>query len=240
MNHPSQEWKIYANESYLLREDKKKFVSRDIRFDKVEPNDLDDHKRCFLWEYNRTLLHEGIEIKSAFPEDEFPFYIDTFPKKAYLSHPFKQRSTWRFFKNAGTVDHDDCLLLGSSGTSEVIEAIGCKIPATKVPLTIHINPDWPREKLRILIREQFDLICTQVQTNKNIMLLNGHVFFEKDTSKPILKYQTLLKHIGHYRLNQCINLSWVETRNTYGDGHYKSEPDFRREIRQILPRFPLS
>ena len=33
MNHPSEEWKVYANGSYLLREDKKRFVSRDIRFD---------------------------------------------------------------------------------------------------------------------------------------------------------------------------------------------------------------
>jgi hypothetical protein len=238
MNHPSEEWKDL--ESFELSKDKKRFICRDIRFNKVEPDDLDDHQKCFLWELNRTLLYKDIKVDTEYPQDEFPFYVESFPKKAYLSHPFKQRSIWRIFKNSETIDYDDCLLLESSGTREIVEGLGSKIPATKVPLTIHINPDWPREKIRLLLREQFDLICTQVQTNKNIMLINGHVFFEKDTSKPIVTLQTKLKHLGHYRLNQCVNLSWVETQNSYGEGKYRSEPDFRRDLRKIIPLLPLS
>jgi hypothetical protein len=85
MNHPSEEWKDL--ESFELSKDKKRFICRDIRFDKVEPDDLDDHQKCFLWELNRTLLYKDIKVDTEYPQDEFPFLCRIISKKSISKSP---------------------------------------------------------------------------------------------------------------------------------------------------------
>jgi hypothetical protein len=240
MDHPSEEWKEWNEEEggYFLSKIDKRIFNRDIRFENIELGNKSDHDKCFRWEYLRTRIFKGEKITSPIPDQEFPYYVKTFPRKAYLSHRKKTRQAWKLILGAETFDHDECLFLDSSGTEEVIKELGTKLPATKVPLTMHVSPYWPRDKFKELVRKQLDLIYLHIDLSKKKMESDGRSIQPKESNHLSTKI-TKLKYLGHYRLNQCVNLSWAETMDSYGSGYYKSESDFRTDVKKNLHYLPL-
>ena len=90
MDHPSKEWK--DEETWNLSKSKKRFLSRDIRFDDLGV--FDDHRKCFEWEYIRTRLFKGDSFDMESLKEVYPFYLKSFPSKAYKSHSLKVRKSW--------------------------------------------------------------------------------------------------------------------------------------------------
>ena len=240
MDHPSEDWKEWNDEkeTQVLSVTDKRIINQNIRFENIESGNKKDHEKCFIWEYLRTRIFKGEEIKSSYPDQDFPFYVKTFPEKAYLSHRIKTRRTWELSRGSETIDYDECLFLESMGTNYVVEGLGTKIPATKVPLTMYVSPYWPKDKFKELIRKQIKLIYTHIDLSKKQMEGEGHLIYPKELIH-LSRWITKLKHLGHYRLSLCVNLSWAETKESYGDGRYLSEPDFRTDVKKYLPHLPI-
>ena len=240
MDHPSEEWKEWneEKETYVLSETDKRILNRDILFQNLDSGNKTDYEKCFKWEYLRTRIFKGDKFTSALPDQEFPFYVKTFPEKAYLSHRKKTRQTWKLFLGSETINHDECLFLESKGTKEIVDGLGTKVPATKVPLTMHVSPYWPRDKFKELVRKQINLIYTYIDLSKKEMERGGYLIYPKEINH-LSRWITKLKRLGHYRLSLCIYLSWAETKESYGKDGYKSESDFRTDMKKYLPHLPL-
>ena len=91
MGHPSKEWKDEILFPEELKSIKRRYLDRDIRFSSVDQGDEDDLWRCFIWELYRTIAFCGKMPASLDPNAKFPFYIPSFPRRAYLSHEIKER-----------------------------------------------------------------------------------------------------------------------------------------------------
>lgn len=104
INHPNEIWfKIKTEE----------LIKRDIRFtDKLDEssqeyskmNKENDYLRCLIWEWRRTLFYEQANYRKEVSHIKkygsegtklpFPYCIDTWPQKAYLSHEPSERVNW--------------------------------------------------------------------------------------------------------------------------------------------------
>lgn len=223
-------------------------IGRDIRFDGLEANDRDDYLKCFIWEYCRTRIFKGENL----PVDEnlFPFYVNTFPDKAYLDelHPYETRMKWELqLFDVSTDEQSDNLLTESLGTTEKIKITlaafnideSLKIPAEKVPITLHINPNWSLTKTKHLFCDQIASIYYALGAKKEYFEQKGHDFIDPLQNHEIKIFRTNLKILGHYRLNECVHLSEPNFRDSYGKGKFKSERKFREQCFKRLKHLPL-
>jgi len=130
MNHPSQTWKSRKTRNLLSTKSTQKILDRNIRFRGLRSGDELDHQRCCEWEIQRTkiFLQRGIEIEGinkieaiegtkeeieyakSFKALPFPFYVKTFPQKAYLDHKYEIRKKWTLWDGEETKNVEDDLL----------------------------------------------------------------------------------------------------------------------------------
>lgn len=249
MDHPDENWseiKVGDRIEKVLLSNLP--IDRDIRFLGLKVNCVEDYMKCFIWEYCRTLIFKGESLSKD--ENYFPFYISSFPDKAYLdeSHPYEMRSKWELFLlDVSTHEHNDNLLIEALGTIEEIRISlssfnineNILIPAEKVPITIHIDPNWSRSKMKRLFSEQVDGIASSVGLVKKAYEDLGHNFIDPKQIHELKTLKSNLKILGHYRLNQCVNLSDPLFRDSYGKGKFKSERRFRESCSKSLANLPL-
>jgi hypothetical protein len=238
-NHPSSEWKDWDSPSGLVEG---KNLNRDIRFNGLIPDDCNDHENCFLWEYNRTRIVMGVEAEEENLDMLFPFYVESFPDKPYESHASEQRREWCTVKDANPDDYHDDLFVEALGTIEEvdIDLFKGKFPSSKAPVTLHLNPNWSKQKVRSLVNEQMDAIFSMLNSSKRLLERCGYVFEAKSNSRPMNKWKTKLKLLGHYRLNECVGLSWLNTMKAFGEKPYEVDAKYRTSVKALLPHLPLN
>jgi len=249
MDHPSELWadiRVTGRVETFLRDGLP--LKRDIRFEGLKLNSLEDYRKCFIWEYCRTRIFKGENLESN--KDFFPFYVTTFPEKAYLddSHSNEIRDKWELLQiDVCTHEHNDNLLIESLGTTEEINVSlktfnideSIKIPAEKVPITLHINPNWSRSKMKRLFCEQIEAIAHSIGSRKKDFEELGHDFIDPHQKHEMRTLKSDLKLLGHYRLSECVNLSDPNFRDFYGLGKLKSERKFRELCFKRLKHLPL-
>ena len=191
MDHPSEDWKDETLFPEELKSKKKRFLNRDIRFSSVDRGDEDDLWRCFVWELYRTIIYCGETPTSLDPRAEFPFYIPSFPKRAYLSHDKKERCSWqKFMGQIEDIDKDDDRLLSKlSMQTQIFDydpvMIGTrgrglnmgirkrkhklKSFRRKLELELFVNPNWTKEKLKNLFENQIKEIYQEIQWKKKYL-----------------------------------------------------------------------
>ena len=238
MDHPSKEWK--DEETWNLSKSKKRFLSRDIRFDDL--GDSDDHRKCFEWEYIRTRLFKGDSFDTESVKEVYPFYLKSFPSKAYKSHSLKVRKSWADILDANTKNWEDELLIPFLGSNEEVDLGFCKdkLLSYKAGVTLYLNPNWSKEKFLKLIADQTNSIFSMLEDEKRALERLGYVFPSKDTSRPKSYWKKKLKALGHYRLIECVDLKEKFAIETYGKDAYYEEKVYRREIRELLSDLPYS
>ena len=249
MNHPNEEWSEYDIGDRFCKVLKQDLpIDRDIRFEGLTPHSLEDYRKCFIWEYCRTRIFKGEKLESN--KDFFPFYVTTFPEKAYLddSHSNEIRDKWELLQiDVSTHEHNNNLLIESLGTTDEINVSlktfnideNIKIPSEKVPITLHINPNWSRSKMKLLFCEQIEAIANSIGSRKKIFEELGHDFIDPQQKHEMKTLKSDLKLLGHYRLSECVNLSDPNFRDFYGFGKLKSERKFRELCFKRLKHLPL-
>jgi hypothetical protein len=239
MNHPCKDW--HDTRTYDLKKEKQAhlILDKQIRFKGLTKGDERDHEMCFQWEFNRTRKFLDQTIEDEKNHDLFPFYIDSFPDKPYLSHSPKIRSTWRFIKEENTFNYEEDLLHPFLGTNEEVDLgfMKGKLLSYKVPLTLHINPSWNKTKFRSLVREQTDNIYRALESEKKYYEGKGYIFALPDNTQPIRYWSRMLKALGHFRLLKCVGLDEDRVRHWYGEDCYDDEQTIKREIKRSLPVF---
>jgi hypothetical protein len=238
-NHPSSEWKDWDSPSGLVEG---KNLNRDIRFNGLISDDCKDHENCFLWEYNRTRIERGVEAEGEHLEISFPFYVKSFPDKPYESHASEQRRKWCMVKGTNSHDSYDNLFTEDLGTKEEVD-IGSfkgKLPSSKAPVTLYLNPNWSKQKVRRLVKEQMDAIFNMLNSRKRLLERDGYVFKVKSKSRPMSYWKTRLKLLGHYRLNECVGLSWLNTMKAFGEKPYEVDAKYRTLVKALLPHLSLN
>ena len=236
-NHPSSEWKDWDSSSGLVEG---KNLNRDIRFNGLIPDDCDDHEKCFLWEYNRTRIAMGVGAEEENLDMLFPFYVESFPDEPYESHASEQRREWCTVKDCH--DSPDKLFVEDLGTKEEVD-IGSfkgKLPSSKAPVTLYLNPNWSKQKVRRLVKEQMDAIFNMLNSRKRLLEEDGYVFEVKSKSRPMSYWKTRLKLLGHYRLNECVGLSWLNTMKAFGEKPYEVDAKYRTLVKALLPHLSLN
>ncbi|HAE12398.1 MAG TPA: hypothetical protein DCG39_12220 [Opitutae bacterium] len=238
MKHPDSDWK--DEETWNLRKDKIVYLDRDIRFNGLE--DAEDHRKCFEWEYIRTRMFFGHKFEGEHVDQMFPFYLKSFPEKPYKSHAPKQRASWLDMAGENTHNWEDDLLTPFLGTNEEVD-LGFykgKLLSYKAGVTLHLNPNWSKEKFLRLVKAQSESIYGMLESEKKALELKGYVFPKKDKSRPKAYWRKRLKALGHYRLLECVNLKEQFVLEAYGKGAYLEERVYRREIVENLPDLPCS
>lgn len=145
MNHPSEEWRDETSFPFELKDNKKRFLDRDIRFSSVDKKNEDDLWKCFKWELYRTIAFCNKMPPSFDRKIEFPFYVSSFPSRSYLSHDFNERSLWTMLREndsesglarrVSDINEDEDNLLSELGMEAQIDYIE--------PLTLGIR-NWQR------------------------------------------------------------------------------------------------
>ena len=238
MDHPSKEWK--DQQTWNLSKDKKRFLSRDIRFDGL--GDADDHRKCFEWEYIRTRLFKGHSFEMESVKEMYPFYLGSFPSKAYKSHSSKVRKSWAGILGTNTKNWEDDLLVPYLGTNEEVD-LGFykgKLLGYKAGVTLYLNPNWSKEKFLNLVEKQTESIYSLLAVEKEALERKGYIFPKKEKSRPKSYWKKKLKALGHYRLLECVDLKERFAIETFGKDAYTEEKVYRREIRKLLPDLPCS
>ena len=121
-----------------------------IRFEGLKKRDKADHEKCLWWELYRTRIFKDESFK---PHDSnwFPFYVSSFPKKAYLSHDYNTRSRWKPFEGAKE-NYEDLIPKNSKNNYELDDGFfKNKIFQGRVPLVLQVDPNWNVEKIIALI-----------------------------------------------------------------------------------------
>ena len=196
MDHPSKEWRNEAVFPYELIDKKKRLLDRDVRFAGVDLTDEDDLWKCLTWELYRTITFCEEMPLSLDKKSEFPFYVPSFPRRAYLSHDINQRCLWKRFKQndfsevlprqCEDIDEHEDNLLNDFGTNEEIHNITpithgirrwirmgfrkrkkeIRSLARKLELKIYVNPNWTKSKLKALFEKQIIEIYDKIQFDK--------------------------------------------------------------------------
>ena len=236
MNHPAEDWRDDTAVVTTLDESKRDLLDQEIKFNGLVEGDLMDHHKCYEWELRRTRQHLGQDIKT---DKLFPFYLSTYPEQSYLSHTLEQRKEWGMLEGSSDFEEYQDLFRELKGTNYVSELFGMKIPTTKVPLTIHIDPNWGREKLKKVFAENMEQIEVKTAASKAKMESEGYVFDNCSNTRDLARLKTKLKLLGRYRLYACVGLSWSKTIEEYGLKDNASERRFRADIRNLIPKLPL-
>lgn len=239
MNHPSSDWNDPKKRDLKKGKQSDSILDKNIRFKGLINGDEKDFEMCFRWEYDRTRMFLGLNTKDEKIPDIFPYYVDSFPDKPYLSHSPKERQTWRFAKNENTFNYEEDLLHPFLGTNEEVDLgfMKGKLLSYKVPLTLYINPSWNKTKFRTLIREQTENIYRALESEKRYYERKGYEFAPSYDFQPIRHWSRMLKAIGHYRLLKCVGLDEERVRHWYGDDCYIDDKTIKRELRKSLPNF---
>ena len=237
MDHPSKDWKDVKTQDLFKDKQREKILDHHIRFGGLIKGDERDHEMCFLWEFNRTRIFMKQKVEGDGSDTIFPFYIDSFYEKPYMSHPPKERKAWKFVKYENTFNYEEDLLHPFLGTNEEVELgdFKGKLPTYKAPVTLYINPTWNKTKFRSLVSDQTDKIYRMLESKKQYLERRGYIFAPGDDTQPIRTWDKLLKALGHYRLYKCIGLEEHLVRHWYGDDSYIDEKTMRREIKDSLP-----
>lgn len=304
MDHPCKKWRDEANFPHFLKDNSRQYLDRDIRFTAVDINDEDDLWKCFRWELFRTLASCGRMPPSLDKEKEFPFYVRSFPNRAYLSHEKSERLQWERFlgqhedrgeerllsnwnMNTSSFYHYPTYLL-KDGTKKKSNKKERLISfRSKLALELYVNPNWTKSKLktlfesqikeideqiqwekkylekkrriipyvhveftpdmkekkfRQLVQEQTDEICRMVKSGKKYFETEADIFEPKNKSL-ITPLRSMLKLLGHYRLNYCIHLGWKETMYEFESASskpLKSEKKFKERISKFFPGLPCN
>lgn len=239
MNHPCKDWHDSKKRDLKSSKRSNAILDKNIRFKGLSNGDERDFEMCFLWEYDRTRKFLGKKIEDESMPELFPYYVDSFPDKPYLSHSLKVRQSWRFVKEASTFNHEEDLLHPFLGTNEEVDLgfMKGKLQSYKVPLTLYINPSWNKTKFRTLVREQTDNIYKALESEKRYYERNGYEFAPSHDFQPIRHWSRMLKALGHYRLFKCVGLDEDRVRYWYGDDCYMDDKTIKRELRKSLPNF---
>ena len=191
MDHPSKEWKDGTLFPEELKSKKRRFLDRDIRFSSVDKGDEDDLWRCFVWELYRTIAFCEKMPASLDSNAEFPFYVSSFPRRAYLSHDIKERCSWqRFIGQSDDMDKDEERLLSKlSMQTQIFDHDPVMIGARgrglnmgirkrsqklkslrrKLELELFVNPNWTKDKLKNLFENQIKEIHEEIQWKKKYL-----------------------------------------------------------------------
>ena len=141
-----------------------------------------------------------------------------------------------------THNWEDDLLTPSLGTNKE-EDWGFykgKLLSYKAGVTLHLNPNWSKEKFLKLVEAQTESIYSMLESEKKALEREGYVFPKKEKSRPKAYWSKRLKALGHYRLLECVNLKEQYVLEAYGKGAYAEEKVYRREIVENLPDLPRS
>jgi len=224
MDHPSTKWLHPEHFPVKLHPSFRDKIGEHICFDGISGEV--EAMLCFIWEYQRTILYLGVD-DVAYGEagkESFLFQRSSFPQKSYLSHSKQIRA--RFV---------------ATQTSIINEKYNFFSPAdNKIALTIHLNPNLGVTRLVELVKSQWKSLDQEI--SKKVISLKG-----KGLVIPGPKRVHMIKHwkkklrlLGCYRLNQCVGLNWINTRNEYGLKNNASEKRFRSDCRENLSELPLA
>ena len=185
----------------------------------------------------------------------FPYYCEQWPKKPFLSIPYKVRRKFtdgievsdvdwfehpledKLFSPNKTplMDHSDRYVEIGYVEPDYID----EPPSESVPITMHIGTDWTQAKFEEVMKDYSKDIINAVQKEKKKYEEQGYPFIKKEKKKPLKTYKSLLKKLGHFRLSECVGLDYLEVTRKYPekkkDPKYFAFQDeaFKAAIRQI-------
>ena len=110
MNHPCKDWHDSKKRDLKSSKRSDAILDKNIRFKGLINGYERDFEMCFLWEYDRTRKFLGKTIEDEKFPDLFPYNLDSFPDKPYLSDSPKVRQSWRFVKEENTFNYEEDLL----------------------------------------------------------------------------------------------------------------------------------
>ena len=231
MDHPSEEWKDIDSYPVELKAVRRKDMRKHIHFAGLKSDY--DYMSCFYWEYHRTLAFIDFKYGDKHSERNhfFPFTENTFPLTPYLSHPLATRRLWFKKQGEGQYKHEEELL---APFGEVNEEIETNDPIFKIPLTLHVNPNWGLEKFVKLVRDQWASLEQQVQGDVKRLEAKSYHVEKTKPKRAIVSWKKCLKLLGCYRLYHCVGLSWAMTRDEYGLNKNASEDRFRSDCKKNL------
>jgi hypothetical protein len=242
MEHPSKEWQNVDVHPTELKAERREDLPKHIHFKGL--NGEYDYMSCFFWEYHRTVAFLGIDYGEKYSNREnfFPFTEDSFPGTPYLSHPIETRKTWFKKQGDGQYNYEEELLVPFGAIDQEIEIDGRKLvfPIVKIPLALHVNPNWGLEKFVQLVRDQWTSINKELKGEVKRLKAKGHVVAESKSSRPIVLWKKYLKLLGCYRLYQCVGLDWANTRDEFGLDKKANEDRFRSDCKNNLKPLPIS
>ena len=137
MDHPSKEWKDETDYPTKLKEDRRCFIDKDIKFIGLNENDKFDFYKCFRWEFNRTRIYLGQVFQ--YNERNFHFTTKAFLRRVFLSYSLEERNEWKILENLSEIEESDSLSKDFVGTNYVSEIFGSKIPSTAVDITLEVS-----------------------------------------------------------------------------------------------------
>jgi hypothetical protein len=252
MDHPSSDWKDKkkVNDVFYLTASKAKLSVRNRHFRFNPLVDETDHVQCFLWELFRTEIF--LKIRNTSGATSFPFNVLGFPEKPYLSFNKDIRVQWReSWKYLGASQRERKrffnLLQPHLGSTEEIEIgrtdnviMECHTPTLKIPIELHVHPNWNAQKLTKLFCEQVDEIISAVKENQKAYEAQGYKILSVFDKQPIRNIQRKLKLLGHFRLKYCVDLNlpaWQRGYSGTGDDYYRDEATLKRDLRKEFPQF---
>ena len=237
MDHPSKEWKDETDYPTKLKEDRRCFIYKDIKFIGLNENDKFDFYKCFRWEFNRTRIYLGQVFQHN--KKEFPFYHEGFPSNSYLSYSLEERNEWKILENLSEIEDSDTLSKDFVGTNYVSEILGSKIPSTAVDITLEISPDLNMKDLKNFFLDNLVKIKKKIDDRKNDMIADGYIFPEPKNFRHIARLKSKLKVLGCYRLYSCVGLAWSSVAKEYELSEKASERRFRSDCKKLLPGLPF-
>jgi hypothetical protein len=230
MDHPSSDWKNLKANKLKQSKQQTKISDLHFRFDSLDGEA--DHFYCLFWEQLRTEVFLGLKKISRGAD-----FLD----KPYLSRSYNNRTKPPFgdFKL-----HDDLLdpHIGSTQEIEISNpsagtTVLCHTPTLKVPVEIHIDPDWTPSHLSILFKKQINEVIQKAKSQREKLKADGHIFLDLKKTNPVKRFKRRLKALGHFRLYHCVRLSEDATRSYYGADAYSDEKTMKRAVRECFPQF---
>lgn len=260
MDHPSVDWKVSKTQDLLEEKETDEILDHHFCFKSCKsPKDYED---CFIWEFNRTREYFGlkyeqkktptseliidyqegnsyrVKIKHQDLADVYPFYIDEFPHKPYLSIPFELRSKFSSRKGENLNVNETDLEADYENLLKPMDSIN----GLKVPIKLYIDPKWGKTKTADLFKSQWIEIAEKLSANKqdlsnarswiNLKYLDSEIddsAFEVDGSSYIKK----LKLLGHFRLMYCVKLDFDRISDVLKESFYTDVSVFLKEIRKV-------
>jgi hypothetical protein len=241
MDHPSKEWKNGKTQDLLEDKTRNKVLNYHFRFKGLV--DENDYIKCLVWEQFRTEIF--LKLRKQFKASSFPYSVEGFPSRPYLSYSNRERSKWQLSHLPKSPKDDlNNLLLSHLGSKEEIVlsecekgAVVCHTPTLKIPIELHVHPYWDAHRLVKLFKEQVVPIMEKVKSNQRELEERGHVVLELQERKPIKTLKKSLKLLGHFRLDHCVDVDHYKFKTLYGDDYYTDESSMKRDIKNRFPLF---